>query len=179
MDPIRRRFGLGVLLGGAAVPISYLVELGRHPETRQLLWGDVPQIAIPYYTGNMFLAALGYFFFTSYIWFNVPSEGAHIGGRPALSVFGQAYALVLIGSALWMPLSFLALDSGNEGWVPLVFIDLALVAIGSLTIVLGLWKLTPRKAERWRKLALLGCIPFCVQTILLDAIIWPLHFSLP
>ena len=99
METLRKRFGLGVLLGGAAVPISYVVELGRHPETRQQLWGGVPEAAIPFYTANMFLAALGYFFFTSYVWFNVPVEGAQIRGRPALSVFGQAYALVLVGSS--------------------------------------------------------------------------------
>ncbi len=53
--------------------------------------------------------------------------------------------------------------------------DLAVVAFGSLGLLASLLAL-PSDAPRGRTLAVIGLIPFCLQTAVLDAIVWPAFF---
>ena len=54
-------------------------------------------------------------------------------------------------------------------------IVLWLVAIGSLGITAGIAKLERSPTWSWR-LALLGSLMFCSQTVVLDGLIWPRFF---
>jgi hypothetical protein len=55
--------------------------------------------------------------------------------------------------------------------------DLALVAVGSAGLLVSLVAL-PSDAPRGRLLAALGLLPFCLQTVVLDALVWPAYFPL-
>ena len=57
-------------------------------------------------------------------------------------------------------------------------LDLALVALGSLGLLASLM-LLPSDAPRGRTLAVLGLIPFCLQTAVLDGIVWTALFPVP
>jgi hypothetical protein len=63
LDSKRRSLLALNVIGGTAVLASYVVGLGAVPG--DALWGGVPESLRPLYTVNMFLAAAGYFLFTS------------------------------------------------------------------------------------------------------------------
>jgi hypothetical protein len=79
---------------------------------------------------------------------------------------------VLIPSALWLPLTRLQIAEPSALVWALVRADLAFVALGSLGLLASVWALGPA-APRGRALAIAGLVPFCVQTVLLDALVWP------
>lgn len=162
-------------LGGAAVLASYVWGLGSSAELGASLWGGVPAGIRGFYTLNMFLAAAGYFLFTPYILFRLPPDTLRIAGRFGFGLFHALYALVLLPSALWLPLTAHMIEQPSAvAWLA-VRIDLALVALGSLGLLASLMAL-PSNAPRGRALAVLGLIPFCLQTVVLDGIVWPALF---
>jgi quinol-cytochrome oxidoreductase complex cytochrome b subunit len=92
------------------------------------------------------------------------------------------YALILLPSALWLPLTFAYLDaeSVDAQSAPLWWAVqgvLFLVAIGSLGLVAALVVHPPRRATLWWALAILGAIAFAFQTVVLDALVWPAYVS--
>ena len=162
-------------LGGAAVLASYAWGLGSSAELGASLWGGVPAGIRGFYTLNMFLAAAGYFLFTPYILFRLPPDTLRIAGRFGFGLFHALYALVLLPSALWLPLTaHMIAQPSAVAWLA-VRIDLALVALGSLGLLASLMALRS-DAPRGRALAVLGLIPFCLQTVVLDGIVWPALF---
>ncbi len=175
MDALRIRFIALLVLGGLAVLGSYVHGLAGHPETRGLVWGEVPDALRPLYTINMFLAAAGWLVFTGYILFAVRPDAARVG-RFGYRLFIVLQAVVLICSAAWLPLTFRYLDGPGAGLWWLIRLDLLAVGAASLGILWGLWVLDPRYAPAWRRAALLGAFFFCLQTALLDALVWPAFF---
>jgi hypothetical protein len=124
----------------------------------------------------MLLAAAGYFPFT---WLFVvrtrPDEfRATTGFRYALLF--ALYALVLIPSALWLPLTakmLLAPDPQLWCWIRVV---LALVGIGSTGILLISFRFACTRGGAASWAAAIGSLPFFVQTAILDAIVWPIYY---
>lgn len=157
------------LVLGPAVLGSYAYGFAFWADAVRAMWGGVPDAARSVYTAWMFVAASGYLVFTPALFLHgLP------GSRPAAGSSGRSlhamYAAVLAGSALWMPLTKRHLD----GSVPfaLVVLDLWIVGGGSLALLA-----TTRRAPLpgvWRRAAPLGAAAFCAQTVLLDAIAWPL-----
>lgn len=165
------------VLGGTAVLASYVWGLAQ-PEVAAGLWGGVPEALRPVYTINMFLAAAGYFLFSQYVLLRLEPDRTLIAGRFGYGGFLALYALVLFPSALWLPLTawLLAAPSVPLWW--LVRFDLALVGLGSLGLVVALLSLGPQRPSG-RGLALLGLLPFVLQTAVLDAVVWPAFFPSP
>jgi hypothetical protein len=153
---------------------SYVYGFATWPDAVSAMWGGVPEAIRPLYTSWMFVAAAGYLVFT-YLFFvrTDPGTARLLGGR-GYGALHALYALVLVGSALWMPATKLHLD----GALPFAFVwlDLLGVAAGSLGLLAAVATLAPRPPGALRTLALLGAAGFCVQTVLLDAVIWPLLF---
>ena len=123
----------------------------------------------------MFLAAGGYFFFTFYILFRLDPQTTRVFGTLGYNAFHLLYALVLFPSAAWLPLT--ARMAEQQGWVSMavVRLDLFLVAIGALGLLVGLVALGSN-APRGRTLAIAGLLPFCLQTVVLDALVWPVFY---
>jgi hypothetical protein len=169
----RRMFAALNVVGGSAVLASYAWGVLLRPESMGALWGGVPDALRPAYQANMLLAAVGYFAFTSYVLRLRPAT-ARASLPLGYASFLVLYALVLIPSALWLPLSvsYVAAPGAPLWWA--IRAVLAAVAIGSLGLVAALLAL--RDPPPGRTLALTGLVPFCVQTAILDAIVWPLYF---
>jgi len=164
-------------IGGAMVLTSYVIGVLSSPTLGGALWGGVPESLRPLYTVNMFLAAGGYFLFTPFILFRLRPEDTRIAGRFGYGLFHVLYALVLIPSALWLPLTAHMLSSPSElAWIA-VRLDLALVALGAVGLLASLLALSG-EPPRGRALAVLGLLPFCLQTAVLDATVWPAFFPL-
>jgi hypothetical protein len=164
------------LIGGIAVLTSYVVGVAN--VSGDALWGGVPESLTPLYTVNMFLAAGGYFFFTYYIVFRLDEAQTRIADRFGYSLFLVLYALVLIPSAAWLPLTGMMLENPSTLLWATIRLVLFLVGAGSLGLVASLLQLGPQ-APRGRTLAIAGLVPFCLQTVLLDALVWPAFFPTP
>jgi len=175
MDRSRRQLIILQALGGSAVLASYAWGFLANTAAMGALWGGVPEAARPLYTVNMFLAAGGFFLFAPYITFRGPREALESSEGHTRRWFPSCFALILIPSAIWLPLTALMIESPSTGLWWLVRLDLALVAAGALGLVRGL--LTLEDPPPGRALALVGLIPFCVQTVVLDALIWPVYFT--
>ena len=174
----RPNLALAVLnvFGGIAVLGSYVSAFAGSSDFQDGLWGGVPASLRALYTANMLLAATGYFPFTwLFVRKTTATEFRAITGFPYVLLLAL-YALVLIPSALWLPMTakmLLAPDPQLWFWIRVV---LALVGIGSTGILLVAFRfaLTRGGAENWA--AAIGAIPFFTQTAVLDALIWPAYF---
>ena len=164
------------LLGGLAVLGSYAHGLATHPLTRGEVWGGVPEAMRSLYTVNMFLAAAGYFAFSHFVFFRLEPANTRIGGRLGFGVFHGLYALILVPSALWMPLTFSMLEAPSPGLWWAIRITLAAVGVGSLGLLAALLAVRPSGAVGAWRLAVLGAAAFCIQTAVLDALVWPAFF---
>jgi len=174
------RWALATLnvLGGMAVIGSYSMLFTRD-DANAILWGGVPQDMRSLYTTNMWLAAVGYFPFTALFLFGAdPVRVRFFGGRAGYGILFVLYGLVLVGSALWMPMTFAWADSGAFPfwWIRL---DLALVGVGSIGLLAALVSIQPRPATWLHVLAFAGCLAFCLQTAVLDGAIWPAYYPRP
>ncbi len=164
------------LLGGGGVIGSYVWGFLTHPDAGQALWGGVPDSIRPFYTAGMFLAATGYFAFTYFILLRLNPSKTRVLGRFPFGLFNILYAAILVPSALWMPLTFWALEGSSLGLLWAVRIVLAVVGLASVGLLFALLKVEPR-LPRWAHwLAVAGCVGFCLQTAILDAIIWVVFF---
>lgn len=167
-----------ILVGGIAVLLSYVLGSLTRPGTASLLWGGVPQGLRPFYTAGMFLGAGGYFAFTYFLLFHLTLDMARVAGRFGFDLFNALYAAILLPSALWMPLTLLAAEQPSPALLWLVRLDLWTVAAASLGLLCALLAVEPSQPRWAHRLALVGSILFCLQTVILDAIVWVSFFNI-
>jgi hypothetical protein len=164
------------VVGGVAVLGSYAHGLLTHPETSGAVWGGVPAELKRWYVASMLLATAGYFAFTAYACFALEPARVRFGAHLGFGALLACYAAVLIPSALWMPLTFAMLDAPSPALWWSIRTVLFVVAAGSLGILVALLVATPRP-EGWpHALAVAGACAFCLQTVVLDAFVWPAFF---
>jgi hypothetical protein len=166
------------VLGGVAVLGSYAWGLGTHPEATGALWGGVPASLRVFYTPSMFLAAAGYFCFSWLLFVRTDPARARVGGRLGFGVFNVLYLLILVPSALWLPLTFEMIESPSAGLWWAIRLVLFAVAAGSLGLLAALLALRPRQPGASYWLGVAGAVAFANQTALLDALVWPVYFPL-
>jgi hypothetical protein len=163
------------ILGGIAVIGSYILGFRSRADAFTVLWGGVPERIRVFYTVGMVLAALGYFAFGIYLLILAPGE-ISVFGRFGFGMLGLIFLLILLPSALWMPLTLLAVTRASRALAWLVRADLALVGAGSLALFLALWNLQAPRLGWLHLIAVMGSLAFCLQTVVLDAIIWSASF---
>jgi hypothetical protein len=164
------------LIAGGSVIASYIQGVLAHPGKSAKLWGNVPPGLIPFYTVSMVTAAMGYLMFTFYLLFYVNPDNSKIFGHYSFPLFNWLYAIILIFSALWMPLTFIMLDHPSTLlWLAIRFV-LAAVGLGSIFFFAALYTLQPTEPALAHYAALTGVVFFALQTAVLDAIVWPAYF---
>jgi hypothetical protein len=124
----------------------------------------------------MLLAAAGYFPMTTFLLLRVDARGACLVGRFGYGFIILAYVLVLAGSAAWMPLTYRMIEAPSLGLWMVIRAVLGIVALGGLGLFLTLVGLSKPTSRLWHRLALLGSLFFCWQTVVLDALVWPHYF---
>lgn len=176
-----KRLGLQLALlnvvGGLAVLGSYAYGFAARPDLGDVIWGGVPEQLKPVYFVCMILAAVGYFPFTTYVLFRLDADETRIG-RFSYRLWLGLYTLILIPSALWMPLTVEWLARPSTGLWWLIRLDLALVGVASLALLIALVLARPAGPAGHRRLAILGAILFSWQTAILDGLVWPAYFPL-
>ncbi len=176
MTPPSRRFLLFLVIAGLAVPASYTVAFGLSDAVADGLWGGVPEGLRPLYTTNMLLAVAGFFPFTWLLaWRLGKVEMERATALPWVLV-PAAYALVLVPSALWLPLTAAMIAGPSPGLWPVVRLVLFLVGLGSTIVIWLTWTIARRLGGLGPWLAFAGAIPFFVQTAVLDALVWPAYY---
>jgi hypothetical protein len=172
MHSQKRALAWIVLLGGAAVLASYAYSLGFDLATQAGLWGGVPPAMLPAYVASMALATGGYFAFTFYLFFRVDPEEARIAGRLGFGLFPVLYIMILVPSALWLPLtSAMVREPSAVLWLAIRLV-LALVGLASVGLLLALLVLRPRRPAVFYWLAVAGALAFTFQTAVLDLLVW-------
>jgi len=164
------------LLGGIAVLGSYAAAFTGSADLKDGLWGGVSDPLRSLYTVNMLLAAAGYFPFTwLFVRKTTPAEFRAITGAPYLLLFAL-YALVLIPSALWLPMTARMLAAPDpQLWIAIRLV-LALVGLGATGLLLAAFCYAAKRGCKTSWAAALGAIPFFTQTALLDALVWPAYY---
>lgn len=157
------------MLGGTAVLGSYVWGIGLFPELRDAFWGGVPESLRGLYTVNMFFAAAGYLGAFAFFMAKLSKHGY---GRLTLP-----YVLILIPSALWLPLTVAVLKMPGEWLWWITRVDLFAVGLGGLLLFPAVWQ-TPAR-PRLKAIVMFGLLFFCLQTAVLDALVWPHYFELP
>ena len=163
------------LVGGIAVLASYVQGMASPHASNGGIWGGVPEAARGLYTISMFTAATGYFPFTWLFAFGCDGERTRFAGR-SLHLVTLCYGLVLLPSALWMPLTDAYLDAPSDGGWAAIVVVLVLAAAGSLGLLVSLLRMDPPAGRVARGIAIAGCVAFCFQTVVLDAVVWTLLF---
>lgn len=158
------------VIGGIAVLGSYAWGILGYPELTDAFWGGVPESIRGVYTLNMFFAAAGYLGAFAFFLFQL---GKHEFGR-----LFWAYLLVLLFSALWLPLTVALLLHPSEWLWRIIRVDLLAVALGGILIIKHVIK-TPDASKIARGLVTFGLLFFSLQTLVLDGFVWPYYFELP
>ena len=178
MDANKRWLIAIILIGGVFVLGSYIGGIQARPDAGKILWGGVPEKIRPFYTVNMFLAAASYFLFTFFILFRLDPIETKVTSRFGFGVFHGLYAAILIPSALWLPLTLLAVDQSSQALLWLVRIVLGVVGAASLGLFFALRKVRPPQPAWAYRLSMVGSMFFCIQTMILDALVWGAFFQL-
>jgi hypothetical protein len=155
-----------------ALPILVVED---EPAIRSGLWGGIPGSLQGFYTVNMLLAAAGFFPMTYLLGFKTPlGRFGEMAGLPFEAMIG-AYAAILMPSALWLPLTaFHIQDPSTFLWLA---IRLDLFIVGAGATVLGY--MTIRRAMAGPPLAWVAVVmffSFWLQTMVLDALVWPWYY---
>jgi hypothetical protein len=173
-----KRWFTGInLVGGTLVLGSYAWGLRSRPEAGRVLWGGVPETIQFLSRVSMLAAALGYIAFTLFILMRVDAERCRVFGHRGFGTFNILYAAILFPSALWMPLTFAAVDAGTSASAWVVRVLLALIGLASLGLLYALLTVEPVQSEPGHRLAVLGSALFCLQTVVLDAVVWSMYFT--
>ena len=163
------------LLGGTAVIGSYIYGFLTHSDASRMLWSGVPAGLRPMYTASMVTAAAGYFALAYFV-FRLDLLETRIFNRFGFEIFNLLYLLVLVPSGLWMPLTLPAIERSSGVLLLIVRLDLVLVAAGSLGLLLAELNTRPRPSTPRYILAIVGSVALCLQTVILDAIVWSIYF---
>tara|TARA_B100000945_G_C20399583_1_gene606615 strand:+ start:499 stop:1059 length:561 start_codon:yes stop_codon:yes gene_type:complete len=164
------------ILGGSLVLFSYGHGLLTYVDLRAQLWGDIPLSLKPYYTFNMILATLGYFCFTSYILKTNFLSVKHQYSSTYINKINLFYAGIIIPSIFWMPMTFsMLIEPSYILWIAIkVVLGIVGLSASSLMIILIKSKIQGEYLHYY--IALIGIIPFWIQTMILDAVVWPYYF---
>jgi hypothetical protein len=166
-----------MVVGGTLVIASYVQGILTHPDNRGKTWGGVPSTLKSLYVAGMLLAAAGYFAFTYFILFSLNPDEVLIADRFGFAAFSGIFAVILTPSAMWMPLTFAMLSRPNKGLWLAIRLTLALVGLASIALLVALLTLNMREPAVAYWFAVGGAAAFCLQTAVLDMLLWPAFFK--
>ena len=165
----RTAFLLLNVIGGSAVIATYIWGISSFPELRDAFWGGVPQNMQSLYSINMLLAAAGYLIAFGFFLSQLKAKEFRRLLLP--------YALILGPSALWLPLTIALLQQPSDWLWWLIRVDLLAVGVGALLLFPNV-RVTAA-AIHLNAIVMLGLLFFGLQTVVLDALLWPYYFVLP
>ncbi len=176
-DAANRRTLLQLIaVGGSAVLASYL--LAFVPEVGAELWGGIPEGPVrSLYTINMFLAAFGFFPASYWLVWATPASALRERTGFGFESLLLLYAAILMASALWLPLTALHATSPSLPLWLAIRAVLLVVGLAATTLHFLLFRLA-RHGPRSVWFAVAVFFFFWLQTMVLDALVWPHYYSI-
>jgi hypothetical protein len=171
MDPQKIILLLINVVGGAAVIGSYVLGLRGKTGGADALWGRVPTKVRPVYTVSMILSAIGYLAVLYYLFFELVPDEVLIAGS-GFALFFPIFLLILIPSALWMPLTnaYVA-DPRTSVWRAIRTV-LLIVGFASVALAWTFFALEGDERSTAHWFAVVGSCYFAFHTLILDGILW-------
>jgi len=164
------------VVGGAAVIGSYIFGLGGQSGGTNILWGGVPANIRPVYFISMIICAVAYFAILYYLFFRLAPGEVVIAGRFNYTLFYVIFILMLLPSALWMPLTNLYTANPGMGlWIGIRTV-LIIVGLASIALCWAIFSVQPRLPGVSFWLAAVGSGYFAFHTMILDGIVWAALF---
>jgi hypothetical protein len=159
-----------ITVSGTLVLGSYILGV-NDSGTADIMWGGVPTNWRGLYTISMIISALSYFIFSTYTFINI--VGKKVQSKYPLYTIYILYSLILIPSALWIPLVESMIKSPSDlTWIAIRTV-LILVAFGTLGLLFFFLRLPTQKKKFFYYISVVGIIIFLFHTGVLDAAIWP------
>lgn len=174
--PARRALAIVTIVGGLAVVGSYAYGFVSIPGGINGLWGQTPDGIKGVYGAGMALGAAGFFAYTWHLLFGVDAARARVGDRFGYGLFVVLYALVLVPSALWLPLTAAMVEQPDERLWWAIRAVLFTVGLSGAALVAALVALRPGDPSPGRRWAIVGAVLFTLHTLVLDAVVWPALF---
>ncbi len=165
------------LLGGAAVIGSYIFGLKGKSGAAGVLWGGVPAGVRSLYTASMLVATAGYFAVLYHIYFRLVPDQVTIFGVGGYAVLYVIFALIMVASALWMPLTRMYVANPGAGLWTAIRTVLFIVGLASVALVIALIAMVGKVTGLPYWLAVIGSAYFAFHTLILDGIIWAALFG--
>lgn len=165
------------IIGGILVIGSYVLGLRTQAGGANVLWGGVPDSTRTLYTVSMLISAVGYFAFIYFVNFRLVPDDVTIAGRFGYNLFYIIFILMLLPSALWMPLTNVYANNGGTGTWVAIRIVLFVVGLASVALVWALLTLQTKLPAVPYWLAVAGSVYFAFHTLVLDAVIWAYLFK--
>ena len=163
------------VVGGVAVLGGYWLGIDAHSGENDRLWGEIPESVRGVYSFCMFPAAFGYLVSFAYL-MKADWSQLRFASRPAAGALWALHSVFLLTAALWMPLTWSALDHGTVSLYWPIQVLLLVTGLCSAGLVLSLRSLIdpphPRQA-RWAQWSLLALV---FQCLVLDGLVWPRFF---
>lgn len=161
-----------IVAGGLAVLGSYFLGLRGGSEGSSALWGGVPERARPVYVASMLVSVIGYFAVLWYLFFELTPSEVTIGGQGGFTLLYPIFVIMLIPSALWLPLTKRYLSRTTLGrWIAVRSV-LFLVGLASIALVWALFVLKPAGGGVAYWFAVAGSLYFAFHTFVLDGLVW-------
>jgi len=164
------------LLGGFAVIVSYVAGMVSHPNTEQLIFGRITPSLKSIYLVSMPLAVVGYLLFLYFILFQLDAGTVQIWGSDGFLVLDIIFAVILVFSAFWMPLTYKLIETQWRGWWFYIRMVLFFVALGSLALLCAFLMISQKEPAWSYWLAISGAVVFFIQTGIIDAFVWTAKF---
>ena len=164
------------IIGGIAVLGGYAYALAINPETRNALWGGIPESWKPLYTFSMFTSAIGYLYATYYLVFKGGLDLQFFWGKYKASLLTILISIFLISSSFWIHSTFSYIDSPTQSQWLTIQIELFITAIALILFTIGLVSANGVGKILNHKLAIIGCLLITFHCLILDAIIWTSKF---
>ncbi len=157
---------------GSLVLLSYVLGL-RAGEGADALWGGTPEKIRGVYTASMIVSATAYLIATVFIFMNMNNKELTLPFSLNMNIFIILYAILLVCSAVWIPLiNQMVANPSTLIWV-LIRASLILVGLSSLAILFLLIKISPRPTGALYWSSVVGMTLFFIHTGILDAFLWP------
>ena len=164
------------IIGGIIVLGGYAFTLVSNPETRNDLWGGIPESWKPLYTLSMFTSAFGYLYATYYCAFKGGLDAQFFWGKYKASIMTIFIAIFLFSSSFWIHSTFSYIDSPTQNQWLLIQVELYATAFALILFTLGLASAKGVENKLNHKIAVIGSALITFHCLILDAIIWTSKF---
>ena len=175
---VQTQFFLINIIGGVAVLGGYIIALLNHPETRNELWGGVPENLRLSIIAFMFVSAFGYCFAMYYLIFSEGLDLNFFWGKFDYKLLRILLIVFLVTAALWIHTTFIYLDSGSKTSWTLVQIELWLTGTSVFLMMIGLATATGVKHNSFHLYSIIGLSAISFHCLILDAFLWLNKFPL-